>query len=60
MNHIILILVFSSAILFFMIFPSILVTQWLEQKVPFCKRFHNSITVLLVIIFSLIAGTLLS
>ncbi len=60
MNNIILILVFSSAILFFMIFPSVLATQWLEQKVPFCKKYHSITTVLLVIIFSLIAGTLLA
>jgi hypothetical protein len=60
MNNSILILVFSSAILFFMIFPSVLVTQWLTQKYPLFQKYRNIITILLVIIFSLIAGILLA
>ncbi|MDY0052050.1 MAG: hypothetical protein RBR65_05850 [Aliarcobacter sp.] len=54
--HIIMILVFSSVLLVFMIYPAIKIVELLETKMIITDKMYNILTVVLTIILALIVG----
>ncbi len=56
---IVLILVFSSVLLVFMIYPSMKIMEYMETKIHISDRMYNFLTIFLTILLSLIVGLLL-
>ena len=55
----VLMLVFASALLFFMIWPATVITRWLAARFPFWQRWRNHTAVILTIALAMGAGSLL-
>ena len=54
--EIIMTLVFSSAMLVFMIYPAMKIVEFLETKTQISDRMYNVLTVVFTIVLSLIIG----
>jgi hypothetical protein len=57
--NIALTLVFSVVMLLFMIYPAMVVTGWLEEKMGMDEKWHNPVMLSLVVLFSLLIGLFL-
>ncbi|HIP61409.1 MAG TPA: hypothetical protein EYG98_02520 [Sulfurovum sp.] len=56
---IILTLVFSVVMLFFMIFPAMKITAWIDDKKEIPKKWYNPIMFFITIILSMLIGVFL-
>jgi hypothetical protein len=54
--EIVMILVFSSVMLVFMIYPSMKIVEFLETKMHVSDKMYNILTVVITIVLSLIIG----
>ena len=59
MTNIIITLVFSVAMLVFMAFPAMKITEWLEPRLNLSEKSINIIQLLLTVILSLLIGLFL-
>ena len=59
MKDIILILVFSIVLLLIMFYPAIKIMEYVETKKALSQRTYTTLTLILTVILSLIAGALL-
>lgn len=59
MKDIILILVFSIVLLLIMFYPAIKIMEYVETKKTLSQRTYTTLTLILTVILSLIAGALL-
>jgi len=56
---IVLTLVFSIVMLFFMIFPAMKITEWIDERYSIPDKFYNIVMILIVILLSLLIGVFL-
>jgi len=56
---VVLTLVFSIVMLFFMIFPAMKIVEWIDSRYPIPERFYNPLTVVVVLLLSLCIGLFL-
>lgn len=56
MQEVILSLVFASAVLFFMIYPATLLTEWAGRWLPMSMQARNTVAVLMTVLLALMAG----
>ncbi len=56
---IVLTLVFSIVMLFFMIYPAMKITEWIDARRPIPEKFYNAVTITIVILLSLAIGVFL-
>lgn len=54
--NVVLILVFSSVLLVFMIYPSMKIVEFLETKMEVSDKMYNVLTVVITVILSLVVG----
>lgn len=54
--NVVLILVFSSVLLVFMIYPSMKIVEFLETKMEISDKMYNVLTVVITVILSLVVG----
>ncbi len=59
MQDIILSLVFASALLFFMIHPATVLTEWTARYLPLSLSARNTVAVVMTIVLALLAGAAL-
>jgi len=59
MLDIILTLVFSIVMLFFMIFPAMKITEWIDKRYAIPQKFYNPVLISIVILLSLMIGVFL-
>ena len=59
MKDIVLSLVYSTPLLILMAYPAMKITEFIETKTAINEKLYNKLTVILTIILSLTAGTLL-
>ena len=55
----VLTLVFSIVMLFFMIFPAMKITEWIDRRYPIPKRYYTPVMLSVVVILSLMIGLFL-
>ena len=55
--QVVMILVFTSVLLVFMIYPSIKIVDFLETRMTITEKMYNILTVLITIVLALIVGT---
>lgn len=54
--NVVLILVFSSVLLVFMIYPSMKIVEFLETKMEISDKMYNVLTVVITVVLSLVVG----
>lgn len=54
--QIVMVLVFTSALLVFMIYPAIKIVAYIESKKQISERMYSFLTVLLTIVLALLVG----
>lgn len=54
--NVVLILVFSSVLLVFMIYPSMKIVEFIETKMEVSDKMYNVLTVVITVILSLVVG----
>jgi len=59
MMNIVLTLVFSIVMLFFMLFPAMKIVEWLDSRFSIPEKFHTPLTIIVVILLSLSIGVFL-
>jgi hypothetical protein len=59
MTDIIIILVFSVAMLVFMAFPAMKIVEWMKPKTDFSEKIYTILQLLLTVILSLLIGLFL-
>ena len=59
MINVVLTLVFSIVMLFFMIFPAMKIVEWIDSRYPVPERFYNLLTIIIVLLLSLCIGVFL-
>ncbi len=59
MQDIVLSLVFASAVLFFMIYPATLLTEWTARHLSLSLHARNKVAVIITIALALLAGAAL-
>ncbi|WP_300369400.1 hypothetical protein [Hydrogenimonas sp.] len=57
--NIVLTLVFSIVMLFFMIFPAMKITEWIDERYPIPKKFYTPVMLSIVVLLSLCIGLFL-
>jgi hypothetical protein len=55
--QVVMILVFTSVLLVFMIYPSIKIVDFLETRMTITEKMYNILTVVITIVLALIVGT---
>ncbi len=55
----VLTLVFSIVMLFFMIYPAMKITEWIDKRYPIPQKFYTAVMVSVVILLSLMIGVFL-
>lgn len=59
MMDIVLSLVYTAPLLILMVYPAMKITEFIEKRTHVNEKIYNKLTVVITIILSLIAGTLL-
>lgn len=59
MLDVVLTLVFSIVMLFFMIFPAMKIVEWIDSRYPVPPKFYNPLTIIVVVLLSLLIGLFL-
>lgn len=59
MMNIVLTLVFSIVMLFFMLFPAMKIVEWLDSRLSIPQKLHTPLTIIVVILLSLSIGVFL-
>ncbi|BBG65239.1 hypothetical protein NNO_0536 [Hydrogenimonas sp.] len=59
MMNVVLTLVFSIVMLFFMIFPAMKIVEWIDSRYPIPERFYNPLTIVIVVLLSISIGLFL-
>ncbi len=59
MIDVILTLVFSIVMLFFMIFPAMKIVEWIDSRYPIPEKFYTPLTIFIVVLLSLFIGIFL-
>ncbi len=59
MLNIVLTLVFSIVMLFFMIFPAMKITEWVDQRYPLPPKLYTPFMLTMVVMLSLAVGLFL-
>ncbi|BDY13637.1 hypothetical protein HCR_19490 [Hydrogenimonas cancrithermarum] len=57
--NIVLTLVFSIVMLFFMIFPAMKITEWIDRHYPIPKKIYTPVMLSIVVLLSIIIGLFL-
>jgi len=57
--NVVLTLVFSIVMLFFMIFPAMKITEWIDARYPIPKKFYTPVMLSIVVLLSLCIGLFL-
>ncbi len=59
MMNVVLTLVFSIVMLFFMIFPAMKIVEWIDARYPIPEKLYNPLMIVIVILLSLTIGVFL-
>ncbi len=59
MLDVVLTLVFSIVMLFFMIFPAMKIVEWIDSRHPIPEKLYTPLTIVIVILLSLSIGVFL-
>jgi uncharacterized membrane protein YidH (DUF202 family) len=57
--NIVLTLVFSIVMLFFMIFPAMKITEWIDGRYAISKKFYTPVMLTIVVLLSVTVGIFL-
>lgn len=57
--NVVLTLVFSIVMLFFMIFPAMKITEWIDARYPIPKKYYTPVMLTVVVMLSLLIGIFL-
>ncbi len=55
----VLTLVFSIVMLFFMIYPAMKITEWIDKRYPIPAGYYNAVMISVVVLLSLMIGVFL-
>ncbi len=59
MLNVILTLVFSIVMMFFMLFPAMKIVEWIDSRYPIPEKLNTPLTIFIVILLSLSIGIFL-
>ncbi len=59
MLNVILTLVFSIVVMFFMLFPAMKIVEWIDSRYPIPEKLNTPLTIFIVILLSLSIGIFL-